>query len=168
MFKDNKIRIRGTLLGEMVQQVLEGIVLDEEELLFLAGEQTNAFDADVDDQPVRDLTENDDNIFLEDEFVLLDQLLMMYLLTEHGLRTKYTTETLSLTQCVNMGNSNVIPYEQYLTTNEVSVEPSCASSVPNDAYVLHDNNAYIHHDPLVTELNIYKQHGASCYVETTC
>ncbi|GKD06262.1 hypothetical protein Tco_1181236 [Tanacetum coccineum] len=52
---------------------------------------------------------------------------------------------------------NVIPYKQYLTINEVSVEPSCASSVPNDAYVLHDNNAYIPHDPLVTELNIYKQ-----------
>ncbi|GKC89247.1 retrovirus-related pol polyprotein from transposon TNT 1-94, partial [Tanacetum coccineum] len=33
-----------------------------------------------------------------------------------------------------------------------SVEPSCASSVPIDASVLHDNNAYIPHDLLVTEL----------------
>ncbi|GJU44375.1 hypothetical protein Tco_1201641 [Tanacetum coccineum] len=45
----------------------------------------------------------------------------------------------------DMGNSNVIPYEQYLTINEVSVEPSCASFVSNDVYVLHDNNAYIPH-----------------------
>ncbi|GJU74219.1 hypothetical protein Tco_1265624 [Tanacetum coccineum] len=60
----------------------------------------------------------------------------------------------------DMGNSNVVLYEQYLTINEVSVEPSCASSVSNDAYVLHDNNAYIPHDPLVTELNIYKQQVA--------
>ncbi|GKC27371.1 hypothetical protein Tco_1034665, partial [Tanacetum coccineum] len=35
-------------------------LLDEEELLFLAGEQTNTFDADVYDQPVRDLAQNDD------------------------------------------------------------------------------------------------------------
>nr|GEX40605.1 integrase, catalytic region, zinc finger, CCHC-type, peptidase aspartic, catalytic [Tanacetum cinerariifolium] len=43
------------------------IVLDEEELLFLTGEQTNQFDVDVDDHPVRDLALNDDNIFQADE-----------------------------------------------------------------------------------------------------
>nr|GEV93346.1 hypothetical protein [Tanacetum cinerariifolium] len=32
-----------------------------------------------------------------------------------------------------------------------------ASSVSNDAYVFHDNDAYVPHDPLVTELNIYKE-----------
>ncbi|GJV79951.1 hypothetical protein Tco_1515821 [Tanacetum coccineum] len=42
-------------------------VLDEEELLFLAGEQGNTFDADVDNQPVQDLAMNDDNIFQADE-----------------------------------------------------------------------------------------------------
>ncbi|GKF86847.1 hypothetical protein Tco_0254674, partial [Tanacetum coccineum] len=75
MFKGNRIRIRETLLGELVQQEIgehkielgmpmqnsdyfmdkmplmqaqeNGAVLDEEELLFLAGEQTNTFDADV-------------------------------------------------------------------------------------------------------------------------
>nr|GFD24946.1 retrovirus-related Pol polyprotein from transposon TNT 1-94 [Tanacetum cinerariifolium] len=40
-----------------------GAVLDEEELLFLTGDQTNNFDANVDDHPVRDLALNDDNIF---------------------------------------------------------------------------------------------------------
>ncbi|GJW22405.1 hypothetical protein Tco_0033027 [Tanacetum coccineum] len=39
------------------------VVLDEEELLFLAGEKTNTFDADVDNQPVRDLALNEDNIY---------------------------------------------------------------------------------------------------------
>ncbi|GJS98449.1 hypothetical protein Tco_0819619 [Tanacetum coccineum] len=95
MFKDNKIRIRGTLLGEMVQQGLEvhkielgmlmqntdyfkdkmplmqaqenGAMLDEEELLFLVGEKPNTFDADVDNQPVRDFARNEDNIFQADE-----------------------------------------------------------------------------------------------------
>ncbi|GJZ91033.1 hypothetical protein Tco_0662960 [Tanacetum coccineum] len=41
--------------------------LDEEELLFLAGEQGNTFDADVDNQPVQDLALNEDNIFQADE-----------------------------------------------------------------------------------------------------
>ncbi|GJV71027.1 hypothetical protein Tco_1491022 [Tanacetum coccineum] len=44
-----------------------GAVLDEEELLFLAGEQGNTFDADVDNQPVQDLALNEDNIFQADE-----------------------------------------------------------------------------------------------------
>ncbi|GKC75257.1 hypothetical protein Tco_1126031 [Tanacetum coccineum] len=42
-------------------------VLDEEELLFPAGEQGNTFDADVDNQPVQDLALNEDNIFQADE-----------------------------------------------------------------------------------------------------
>ena len=33
----------------------------------------------------------------------------------------------------NMGNSNVTPYEQYVNHNEVSVVPSSASSVVNNA-----------------------------------
>ncbi|GKG35848.1 hypothetical protein Tco_0441002, partial [Tanacetum coccineum] len=36
----------------LMQAQENGAVLDEEELLFLAGEQTNTFDADVDNQPV--------------------------------------------------------------------------------------------------------------------
>ncbi|GJX33333.1 hypothetical protein Tco_0243188 [Tanacetum coccineum] len=44
-----------------------GTFLDEEELLFLAGEQANTFDADVDNQPVQDLALNEDNIFQADE-----------------------------------------------------------------------------------------------------
>ncbi|GKA28680.1 hypothetical protein Tco_0714925, partial [Tanacetum coccineum] len=41
--------------------------LDEEELLFLAGEQVNTFDTDVDNQPVQDLALNKDKIFQADE-----------------------------------------------------------------------------------------------------
>ncbi|GJW03030.1 retrovirus-related pol polyprotein from transposon TNT 1-94 [Tanacetum coccineum] len=87
MFKGNRIRIRGILLGEMVQQEMgstnkleskqgqyavdasprEWCSIDDEELLFLAGEQGNTFDADVDNQPVQDLALNEDNIFQADE-----------------------------------------------------------------------------------------------------
>ncbi|GKG41745.1 hypothetical protein Tco_0473496 [Tanacetum coccineum] len=51
----------------LMQAQENGAVLDEEELLFLAGEQVNTFDADVDNQPVQDLALNEDNIFQADE-----------------------------------------------------------------------------------------------------
>ena len=39
------------------------MILDEEQLLFLAGDDGNSYDADVDDQPVQDLALNEPNIF---------------------------------------------------------------------------------------------------------
>ncbi|GJR14329.1 integrase, catalytic region, zinc finger, CCHC-type containing protein [Tanacetum coccineum] len=51
----------------LMQAQENGAVLDEEELLLLAGEQGNTFDADVDNQPVQDLALNEDNIFQTDE-----------------------------------------------------------------------------------------------------
>ncbi|GJS24331.1 hypothetical protein Tco_0452963 [Tanacetum coccineum] len=163
MFKDDRIRIRESLLGELVQQEMgehrielgmpmqdkmmlmqaqeNGAVLDEEELLFLDSEQTNTFDADVDNQPVKDLALNEDNMS------------NMRFITKYK---KNVSDSIS----ADMGNSNVIPFEQYLTVNYVSVVPSSASSIPNDAYVLHDNDAYVPYDPLDTELNIYKEQVA--------
>nr|GEU52357.1 hypothetical protein [Tanacetum cinerariifolium] len=41
--------------------------LDEDQLLFLAGGQDNAFDDDVDEQPVQDLALNVDNVFQDDD-----------------------------------------------------------------------------------------------------
>nr|GEX37712.1 retrovirus-related Pol polyprotein from transposon TNT 1-94 [Tanacetum cinerariifolium] len=42
-------------------------VLDEEQLLFIAGGQTNTFDEDVDEAPVQDLAFNKDNVFQADQ-----------------------------------------------------------------------------------------------------
>ncbi|GKA06857.1 hypothetical protein Tco_0686081 [Tanacetum coccineum] len=44
-----------------------GVALDEEQLLFLAGGQDNAVDEDVDEQPVQDLALNVDNMFQADD-----------------------------------------------------------------------------------------------------
>ncbi|GJT71203.1 retrovirus-related pol polyprotein from transposon TNT 1-94 [Tanacetum coccineum] len=187
------------LLGEMVQQAMgeniiklgmltqdkmllmqaqeNGAVLDEEELLFLAGEQTKTFDVDVDNQPVRDLALNKDNIFQADECDAFDsdvddeptaQSIFMANLSSTGLanlqaspsNASILSEAHDLKNAIDTSNSNVIPYEQYLTVNDVSVVPSCAYYVSNDAYVLHDNDAYAPHDPLVTELAIYKEQVA--------
>ncbi|GKD72663.1 retrovirus-related pol polyprotein from transposon TNT 1-94 [Tanacetum coccineum] len=51
----------------LMQAQENGIVLDEEQLLFLAGGQDNAIDKDVDEQPVQDLALNMDNVFQADD-----------------------------------------------------------------------------------------------------
>jgi hypothetical protein len=51
----------------LMQAQENGTVLDEEGLLFLAGNNGNTFDADVDDQPVQDMALNDPNIFQVEE-----------------------------------------------------------------------------------------------------
>ncbi|GJY84329.1 hypothetical protein Tco_0497705 [Tanacetum coccineum] len=47
----------------LMQAQDNGVALDEEQLLFLAGGQDNAIDEDVDEQPVHDLALNVDNVF---------------------------------------------------------------------------------------------------------
>ncbi|GJY09982.1 hypothetical protein Tco_0378167, partial [Tanacetum coccineum] len=51
----------------LMQAQENGVVFDEEQLLFIAGGQDNAFDADVDEPPVQDLALNVDNIFQADQ-----------------------------------------------------------------------------------------------------
>ncbi|GJW22571.1 retrovirus-related pol polyprotein from transposon TNT 1-94 [Tanacetum coccineum] len=79
---------------------------------------------------------------------------------EHEIHSEVQQSTVIDSNNDDMGNSNVIPYEQYLTTNNVSVVPSCASSAPNTAYVLIDNNVHTPNEPSVTELAIYKEQVA--------
>ncbi|GKD72641.1 retrovirus-related pol polyprotein from transposon TNT 1-94, partial [Tanacetum coccineum] len=47
----------------LIQAQENGVALDEEQLLFIAGGQDNAIDEDVDEQPVQDLALNVDNVF---------------------------------------------------------------------------------------------------------
>ncbi|GJY60574.1 retrovirus-related pol polyprotein from transposon TNT 1-94 [Tanacetum coccineum] len=51
----------------LMQAQENGVVLVEEQLLFIAGGQTNTFDDDVDEAPVQDLTLKEDNVFQADE-----------------------------------------------------------------------------------------------------
>ncbi|GKA15617.1 retrovirus-related pol polyprotein from transposon TNT 1-94 [Tanacetum coccineum] len=59
-----------------------------------------------------------------------------------------------------MGNSNVTPYEQYLSDNDIFGVPSCASSALNSVCVLSVNDVFLLHDPIATELEIYKEQVA--------
>ncbi|GKE98608.1 hypothetical protein Tco_0021959, partial [Tanacetum coccineum] len=51
----------------LIQAQENGVALDEEQLLFIAGGQDNAIDEDVDEQPVQDLALNVDNVFQADD-----------------------------------------------------------------------------------------------------
>ncbi|GJV68298.1 copia protein [Tanacetum coccineum] len=56
----------------LMQAQENGVVLDEEQLLFLAGGQDNAYDEDMDEQPVQDLALNVDNVFQADDYDAYD------------------------------------------------------------------------------------------------
>nr|GEW92730.1 retrovirus-related Pol polyprotein from transposon TNT 1-94 [Tanacetum cinerariifolium] len=51
----------------LMQAQENGVALDAEQLLFLAGGQDNAFDDDVDEQPAQELVLNVDNVFQADD-----------------------------------------------------------------------------------------------------
>nr|GEX18588.1 retrovirus-related Pol polyprotein from transposon TNT 1-94 [Tanacetum cinerariifolium] len=184
MFRGDRIRIKGTLLGEPVPQEKRmhkteqgmqirnfkyfkdmmllmlaqenGVVLDEEKLLFLAGEQANTFNADVDEQPAKYLAQNEDNIFQADECDAFNsdvddeptaQSIFMANLSsaspvsfqagpfhafilsekpdlennidhvgeihdEHEILNEVQQTSVVDSNSVDMGNSNIIPYEQ--------------------------------------------------------
>ncbi|GJX36967.1 retrovirus-related pol polyprotein from transposon TNT 1-94 [Tanacetum coccineum] len=133
-------------------------LLDEEELLFLAGEQANnfdadecdAFDSDVDDEPTAQ------SIFMAN----LSSARPANLQDRHEIHNEVQHAYVIDSTTVDMGNSNVILYEQYLSVNNVSVVPRCASYALNDACVLFNNDAYILHDHIATKLKIYKEQVA--------
>nr|GFB94200.1 retrovirus-related Pol polyprotein from transposon TNT 1-94 [Tanacetum cinerariifolium] len=56
----------------LMQEQENGVALDTEQLLFLAGGPENAFDDDVDEQPVQDLALNVDNVFQTKDFDAFD------------------------------------------------------------------------------------------------
>ncbi|GJV64167.1 hypothetical protein Tco_1474995 [Tanacetum coccineum] len=57
----------GMLIRVKLGRIENRVVLDEEQLLFLAGGQDNAIDEDVDEHPVQDLALNVDNVFQADD-----------------------------------------------------------------------------------------------------
>ncbi|GJX25388.1 hypothetical protein Tco_0231684 [Tanacetum coccineum] len=88
-----------------------GSVLDEEQLVFLAGEQVTNFDNDVDD-----LALNVDHVFEADQCDAFDS---------------DVDEGHLMTRIFHL--SNIIPYDQYVEDNEEHVVQSNVSSVRNDA-----------------------------------
>ncbi|GJW14538.1 integrase, catalytic region, zinc finger, CCHC-type containing protein [Tanacetum coccineum] len=164
-----------------------GVILDEEQSLFLAGGLDNAIDEDVDEQPVQDLALNVDNVFQADDCDAYDsdvddaptaQTLFMANLSsadpvydEAG--PSYDSDVLSEVQAHDhyqdavcdhheehemhddvrpnhvvdshadyTSDSNMTSYDQYVKDNAVPVVQNNASMVPNDAYVMIDNDLH--------------------------
>nr|GEV78742.1 hypothetical protein [Tanacetum cinerariifolium] len=109
-----------------------------EQLLFLAGGQDNAFDDDVDEQPVQDLALNDAVCTHHKEHVMHDSVQLDHVVDSHA---DYTSD------------SNMIPYDQYVKDNEVQVVHSNVSSVPNDAFMMIYNDMCEPHAQSVSNLS---------------
>nr|GEW46513.1 hypothetical protein [Tanacetum cinerariifolium] len=130
-----------------------GVALDAEQLLFLAGGQDNVFDDDVDEQPVQDLALHVDNVFQADDYPVTDEAKPSYdsdILSEVPDYKHYldaacthheghvTHDNIQLDHFVDShadytSDSHMISYDQYVRDNEVPFVHSGASSVPTDA-----------------------------------
>nr|GEX80436.1 retrovirus-related Pol polyprotein from transposon TNT 1-94 [Tanacetum cinerariifolium] len=116
-----------------------GVALDAEQLAL------NAFDDDVDEQPIQDLALNVDNVFqakdcdafdsdVQDHDQYLDDTYAY--LEEHVMH-----DSVQLNHVVDLhadytSVSNMIPYDQYVKDNEVPVVHSNASSLLNDTFMM--------------------------------
>ncbi|GKD63658.1 hypothetical protein Tco_1305766, partial [Tanacetum coccineum] len=159
----------------LMQAQKNGAVLDEEELLFLADE-CDAFDSDVDDEPTAqsifmanlssagpaNLQAGPSNASILSEVHTLENAINHNVTNqdEHEIHNKVQQSNVIDSTSVYIGNINVIPYEQYLSVNNISVVPSCASSTLNNACVSSDNDVFIPHDLIANELKIYKEQVA--------
>nr|GEX07218.1 retrovirus-related Pol polyprotein from transposon TNT 1-94 [Tanacetum cinerariifolium] len=118
----------------LMQAQENGVALDAKQLLFLAGGQDNAFDDDVDEQPVQDLALNVDNVFQADDCDAFDS----------DMDEAPTAQTMFM---ANLSSADPVTDEagpsyysdilsEYVKDNEVPVVHSDVSSVPNDAFML--------------------------------
>ncbi|GJT04186.1 retrovirus-related pol polyprotein from transposon TNT 1-94 [Tanacetum coccineum] len=138
----------------LMQAQENGAVLDEEQLLFLVGEQVTNFDDDVDDPNEKDLALNVDHIFEADQCDAFDSdvdeapnIQTMFMVQDHDTFVDHIDEYHEVHEMQNdvqhnyvvdsdveyMSDSNVIPYNQYIEDNEEHVLQSNVSSVRNDA-----------------------------------
>nr|GFD01164.1 retrovirus-related Pol polyprotein from transposon TNT 1-94 [Tanacetum cinerariifolium] len=118
----------------LMQAQENGVALDAEPLFFLVGGQDNAFDDDVDEQPVQDLALNVDNVFQSEDCDAFDS----------DVDEAPTTQTMFM---ANLSSADPITDEarpsyysdillEYVKDNEVPVVHSNASSVPNDTFMM--------------------------------
>ncbi|GJV44576.1 hypothetical protein Tco_1429112 [Tanacetum coccineum] len=143
-----------------------GVVLDEDQLLFIADRQTNMFNDDVDEAPVQDLALNKDNTMfmanLSSADPIYDEAGPSYdsdILSEvpdhnnylhsvgeyhevHEMQNDVQPNYVVDSDAEYMSDRNIILYEQYVKDNTVQVVQSNVSSVPNDALMMIINDMH--------------------------
>ncbi|GKC92363.1 retrovirus-related pol polyprotein from transposon TNT 1-94 [Tanacetum coccineum] len=141
----------------LMQAQENGVTLDEEQLLFIAGGQDNAVDEDVDEQPVQDLALNVNNMFQADDCDTFDSdvdeaptaqtMFMANLSSADPVYDKagpsYDSNILSevhdhdhYQDAVCEHHEGQEMHDDYVKDNTVPIIQSNVSSVPNDAYMI--------------------------------
>ncbi|GJQ94250.1 hypothetical protein Tco_0005389 [Tanacetum coccineum] len=132
-----------------------GVALDEEKLLFIAGGQDSAVDEDVDEQPVQDLALNVDNVFQADDYDAFDSdvdeaptaqtmswqiyhphILFIMKSVLHEMHDHVQPNYVVDSHADYTSDSNMIPYDQYVKDNAVPIVQSNVSYVLNYAYMM--------------------------------
>ncbi|GJR72049.1 hypothetical protein Tco_0084414 [Tanacetum coccineum] len=116
----------------LMQAQENGVALDEEQLLFIAGGQDNAIDEDVDEQP--------DAVCEHHEAHEM----------HHDVQPNYVVDL----NADYTSDNHMITYDQYVKDNAESVVQSNVSSVPNDAYMMINNEM---HEQTAQSVSTYKQ-----------
>ncbi|GJV13863.1 hypothetical protein Tco_1355404 [Tanacetum coccineum] len=121
----------------LMQAQENGVVLDEEQLLFLAGGHDTAVDEDVDESPVQDLALNMDNVFQADECDAFD-------LDVDEASTAQTMFMANLSSADPVFDKASPSYDSNILSedNAEPVVQSNVSSVPNDAYMMIINETH--------------------------
>ncbi|GKB57340.1 hypothetical protein Tco_0913526 [Tanacetum coccineum] len=167
-------RSANTFDADVDNQPVQDLALNEDNIF--QADECDAFDSDVDDEPTAQsiLISNpssarssnsqagpSDASILSEVHILenaIDHSVTNQ--DEHEIHNEVQQANLVDSTSVDMGNSNVILYEQYLSVNNIFIVPSCASSALNDVCVSSDNDVFVPHDPIATELEIYKEQVA--------
>ncbi|GJX68296.1 hypothetical protein Tco_0304023 [Tanacetum coccineum] len=163
-----------TFDADVDNQPVQDLALNEDNIF--QADECDAFDSDVDDEPtaqsifMANLSSvgsanpqaGPSNASILSEVHTLENAIDHSVSNqdEHEIHNKVQPSDVIDTTSVHMGNSNVIPYEQYLSVNDISDVPSCASSALNSVCVSPVNDAFVPHDPIATELKIYKEQVA--------
>ncbi|GKD66083.1 hypothetical protein Tco_1308191 [Tanacetum coccineum] len=138
----------------LMQAQENGVVLDEEQLLFIAGGQTNTFNDDVDEAPVQDLAFNEDHTMfkaspsydsdilseVQDHDNYLDSVNEYQ--EVHKMHNDVQQNYVVDSDVEYTSDSNIILYDQYVKNNAEQVIQSNVSSVPNDALMMIINDMH--------------------------
>nr|GEW32403.1 hypothetical protein [Tanacetum cinerariifolium] len=103
-----------------------GVVLDEEQLLFIAAGQTNTFDDDVDEAPVQDLALNKENVQDRDNYN--DSVGEYHEVHEmqNDVQPNYVVDS----DAEYTSDSNIIPYEKYVKDDTVQKKVAICYKTP--------------------------------------
>ncbi|GJZ81721.1 hypothetical protein Tco_0646715 [Tanacetum coccineum] len=117
-----------------------GVVLDEEQLMFLTSDHDTTVDEDVDESPIHDLAVNVDNVFQADECDAFD----LDVKEDPTAQTMFMANLSSADPVYDEASSSYDSdiLSEYVKDNAKPVVQSNVSSVPNDAYMMIINDMH--------------------------